>query len=306
MAPEHSPRPGQPERPGSETPAPDDGAGSITSAVVGLSEAAIRRTLRHRLERHCDPDLGSPPVLTILGISRDGADVLARGIDRPEDAMLEYVLPVRHAAVGVVASSVVSAPPQRVHRSGALAIGVGRGGEIVSLLATDDGVIDTREPQGWLIDACLRAVGRPTRPCNLSPLAFPIVLWLDRLMVSLLNAPVGAPMTWHQAVALCPVPRRWRSHDAVDLGTTLASTTTSWRTLRTATAQGRRSPVGVSPGQAAWMDDAMFARWCMGGFPEPASLRGDVEFLAPAEVAERVDLALRAAWSAFAGPSERG
>jgi len=45
------------------------------------------------------------------------------------------------------------------------------------------------------------------------------------------------------------------------------------------------------------MDDAMFARWCMGGFPDLGSLRGDVEFLASATVAENMDRALRAAWS---------
>lgn len=306
MAPEHSSPTGPAERPlgrAEDNPAERD---RTERRVASLSEAAIRRSLRRRLERHGDLDPSSPAALTIVGLFRDGADVLARGIDRPENAVLEYVLPARYHAIGVLATSVVSTPPNREHRSGALAIGVGRSGEVVSLLATNDGIIDTREPQGWLIDACLRAVDRATRPSDLSPLAFPIVLWLDRLMVSLLNAPVGAPMTWDHAVELCPVPRRWRSYDAVDLGTTLASTTTSWSTLRAAAAQGRRSPVGVSPGQAAWMDDSMFARWCMGGFPEAASLRGDVEFLAPAEVAERVDIALRAARSAFADRGDPG
>jgi hypothetical protein len=62
-----------------------------------------------------------------------------------------------------------------------------------------------------------------------------------------------------------------------------------------------RSPVGVTPDRARWMDDAMFARWCMGSFPDLASLRGDVEFLAPPDVAEQIEIALRSAWLAFSG-----
>ena len=45
----------------------------------------------------------------------------------------------------------------------------------------------------------------------------------------------------------------------------------------------------------------MFARWCMGSFPDLASLRGDVAFLAPPIVAEHIEIALRAAWLAFSG-----
>ena len=176
-----------------------------------------------------------------------------------------------------------------------------RSGGIVSLLATHDEVIDTRDPQGWLIDACLRAVGHSTAPSQIAALAFPIALWLDRLMVAILNATSGTSLTWSGAVELCPLPARWRSLDPGDLGTTLGSTTPSWQALRAATVQGTRSPLGISAECARWMDDPMFARWCMGSFPDVSSLRGDVEFLAPTTVAIPVEIALRAAWSAFAG-----
>lgn len=227
--------------------------------------------------------------------------MLRHGIDQPEDAVLEFVLPHEYSAIGVLASSVVSTPPGRSHHDAALAIGVPRSGDIVSLLATKDKVVDTKEPQGWLIDACLRSVGRATLPCQIPALEFPIALWLDRLMIAILNAPADESVTWETAVRLCPVPARWRSRDAVDLGGTLGSTTRSWGALRTASTQGLRAPVGMTPDRARWMDDAMFARWCMGSFPDLASLRGDVEFLAPPDVAEGVELALRAAWLAFAG-----
>lgn len=265
-----------------------------------LSADALRRKLRLRLEHHCAVQADGP-ALTLVGFSESRTDVLRHNVDRPEDAVLEFVLPTAYDALGVLATSVVATPPQRSHRDGALAIGVGRGGDIVSLLATSDDVITTRDPQGWLIDACLRAVGLPTPRCDVSALAFPIALWLDRLMVAILNASMNAPVTWRDTVDLCPVPRRWRSVDAVDLGVTLASTTATWSNLRAAAIRGSRSPVGMTAARAAWMDDAMFARWCMGGFPDLANLRGDVEFLAPAQVAERVEITLRAAWSAFVG-----
>ncbi len=270
------------------------------SAAVPALSNQLRRHLRSRLERHVRTE-AFRPALTIVGFRDDAVDVLRHGIDQPEDAVLELVLPLEYSAVGVLASSVVSTPPGRSHSDAALAIGVPRSGHVVSLLASNDTVTDTKEPQGWLIDACLRSVQRPTAPCHIPALEFPIALWLDRLMVAILNSTTSEQVTWASAVRLCPVPRRWRSDNAVDLGGTLGSTTQSWGALRAASVQGLRAPVGMTPGRARWMDDPMFARWCMGSFPDLASLRGDVEFLAPAQVAEGVEIALRSAWLAFAG-----
>lgn len=259
----------------------------------------LRRQLRSRLERHVRTD-AFRPALTVVGFRGSTIDVLRHGIDQPEDAVLEFVLPHEYTSIGVLASSIVSTPPGRAHRDAALAIAVPRSGPVISLLATGDEITDTKEPQGWLIDACLRSVGRPTPPSQIPALEFPIALWLDRLMIAILNAPASAAVDWATAVRLCPVPSRWRGHDPVDLGSTLGSTTRSWGALRGASEQGLRAPAGMTPSRARWMDDAMFARWCMGSFPDLASLRGDVEFLAPAEVAEGIEVAIRSAWLAFA------
>lgn len=262
-----------------------------------VSPTQLRRHLRHRLRRHLSTD-GFHPALTIVGVHGARVEVLHRELDRPEHAMLGFVLPPHYAAVGVIASSVISSTQRRSHHDAALAIGVDRSGHVESLLATNERVVDTKEPQGWLVDACLRSLGLPTPECTVAPLSYPVALWLDRLMVALLTEPTTQPLSWPDAVRLCPVPRRWRSIDPVDLGTTLGSTTRSWKTLRQAAAQGVYCPAGISADWAAWMDDSMFARWCMGTFPDIASLRGDVEFLAPSPVADRVALALRAARSA--------
>lgn len=257
----------------------------------------LRRLLRRQMLRH----LNTPftPAITVLGFDNDRGRVLRIGIDRPEDAVLGLVLPARYNAVGVLAASVVATPPRRAHRDAALALGVLRSGETVSMLATTDGEITaTSRPQGWLIDACQRAVGLATEPCAAAALTLPIALWLDRVMVALLNEPQHK-LTWVDVAHMCPVPGRWRSSDPVDLGTTLGSTTPSWSALRQATIGGTRTLAGVSSAHARWMDDAMFARWCLGSFPELTSLRSDVEFLAPDNVAQNIDLALRAAWTSF-------
>lgn len=272
-------------------------ASSAGSAPEHSATELLQRSLRRQMLRH----LNAPftPAITVLGFGKDRSRVLRIGIDRPEDAVLGLVLPTRYNAVGVLAASVVATPPHRTHRDAALALGVARSGETVSMLATTDGEITaTSRPQGWLIDACQRSVGLPTAPCAAAALAFPIALWLDRVMVALLNEPQHG-LTWADVADMCPVPGRWRSSDPVDLGTTLGSTTSSWSALRHATIRGHRAPAGVRPAHARWMDDAMFARWCLGSFPELTSLRSDVEFLAPDVVAQNIDLALRSAWTSF-------
>ena len=288
-----------PSSPHSAAPA-GDAAATRQQKQAQSARERLRRLLRVRLERHLSTE-AFRPAITVLGLRPDhrSAEVLRLGVARPEDAVLGFMLPPRFSAIGVLASSVVSRAPHRQHRDAALAIGVARNGETVSLLATADRVIDTREPQGWLVDACLRSVGRPTPSCSTAALAFPVALWLDRLMVAILDASSAEPLRWDDAVAMCPIPKPWRSADAGDLGITLASTTQSWTALRAATIAGKRSPVGITPERAAWMDDAMFARWCLGSFPDLASLRSDVEFLASPEIAEGVALTLRAAWAAF-------
>jgi len=272
-----------------------------SAASSPLSIDHLRDRLRRYLE--CRDDVASTiqPSLIVVGFTTNDCHVLRTGLERPEDAIVGFTLPADYGAIGVFAPSVVATPPERLHRHGALALAVTRSGQSVSLLATPDDILDTREPQGWLLDACERAVGMATDPAMVPSLAFPIALWLDRLMIEVLRAPAIDPVTWDDAVELCPVPRRWQSSDPVELGTTLGSTSRSWAAMRASAANGNPSPAAISAAQAAWMDDAMFARWCMGSFPDLANLRSDVEFLAPDAVASRLDIVLRASWSAFAG-----
>lgn len=274
-------------------------SGTSEPPAETASAQALHRLLRRQLRRHVDAAAFAPPI-TVVGFSDDQSEVLRIGIQQPEDAVLGMILPAQFSAIGVLAASVVATQPRRAHQDAALALGVLRTGEAASMLAGPNGDITlTSRPQGWLIDACRRAVGLPTVPCESAALSFPVTLWLDRIMVAIVNEP-RRPVTWLDVAALCPVPSRWRSSDPVDLGTTLGSTALSWGSLRQLTVTGQRSPVGMRAEHARWMDDAMFARWCLGSFPELTSLRSDVEFLATDYVAQNIDLALRAAWVAYA------
>ena len=139
-----------------DSPVPQPEALPVTPALITVASTSnnqLRRHLRSRLERHvCTENFR--PALTIVGVQCDVVDVLHHGTGRPENALLELVLPSKYSAIGVLASSVISTPPGRAHSDAALAVGVPRSGSVVSLLATNDTIVDTKEPQGWLIDAC--------------------------------------------------------------------------------------------------------------------------------------------------------
>ena len=253
-------------------------------------EHVVRDQLERQLRRR-----GTGPTISVLGVADERATLLRHGFDRPADIVLGFVLPSDFGAVAAVAASVIAREGRLAH--GHLAIAVDRNGAEVCMVATDDGFARTHRPCGWLADACRRSVRLATRPENAHPLRFPLSLWMDRLMVEIVHA--GRPVTWSQALSCCPVPARWSSGGPLDLGTTLASITPSWHRLRAAVACGGPLPVPVEPAHAAWMDDAMFARWCLGFFPDYDDLRADLEFIAPAAVAAAVDLTIDAAHAVF-------
>jgi hypothetical protein len=79
----------------------------------------------------------------------------------------------------------------------------------------------------------------------------------------------------------------------------------SWQRLRSAyadyesvkpdTVDWSDPPLGLTPEAAAWMDDGMFSRWVLGGYPPLDDLRAIANETLPITVARRVDATL-AAW----------
>lgn len=232
------------------------------------------------------------PLLVVLGHINDTSSVLRTAALHPENALLGFTLPLQFDALTVIAPSVLTSARAPRHRAGSLAVRMERSGETETQIAYADGSVSHADaPQGWLVDACRRALGLATSPAAAPPSDLAAVLWLDRLMTTL----VREPLDWATAAALAPIPARWRTADPTQVGIMLARNLPSWPAMRRAMACGEPGPVQLPRPWARWMDDGMFARWCLGSFPDLDALRADVEFLAPPSVADGVQQALRAA-----------
>lgn len=240
------------------------------------------------LPNHAD----AGPLLVVVGHINNTSSVLRTAALHPENALIGFTLPQQFEALTVLAPSVLTSAHSPRHRPGSLAVRMARNGDTDTQIAYSDGsVARANAPQGWLIDACRRSLGLATRPAGSPPSDLAAVLWLDRLMTAL----VRGPLDWSTAAALAPVPSRWRSTDPTQVGIMLANNLPSWPAMRRAMACGEPGPVQLPRPWAQWMDDGMFARWCLGSFPDLDALRADVEFLAPSAVADGVEQALLAA-----------
>ncbi|MCO4835817.1 MAG: hypothetical protein KC481_19350, partial [Acidimicrobiaceae bacterium] len=71
---------------------------------VSARRPDLRERLHLRLQRHVRSE-AFRPALTVVGFRGNDTDVVRHDVDRPEDAVLELVLPSRYSAVGVLASS---------------------------------------------------------------------------------------------------------------------------------------------------------------------------------------------------------
>ena len=58
----------------------------------------------------------------------------------------------------------------------------------------------------------------------------------------------------------------------------------SWSRLRGAVASGEMPHSSITSEQAAWMDDSMFARWCLAAFPDTGELTDQLSELLPPEL----------------------
>lgn len=160
------------------------------------------------------------------------------------------------------------------------AVLVHRDGSSASVL--DDGA-DVREvvteptdlaPVGRLADALRRSLGLPTAPPGIGVGALMARVWLHRVHCVAVD---GCPPDAEVVVALRPpMPR-------------------SWSELRDQCAGGGWVELSCDPELAEWMDDGMFSRWCMGAFPDPIDVLGDLTDLVDPRAARPLSEAL-AAW----------
>ncbi|CAN5660467.1 hypothetical protein BH20ACT2_BH20ACT2_23460 [soil metagenome] len=184
-----------------------------------------------------------------------------------------------------------------VSRSGATAAAVrpnsGRGPGEVVLTADPPGA----GPEGRLVEACLRVLGRPTRPPPGGTVELWARQWLDAVMAAAVAAPVP-PLCWPEVAARHPHPAGDGTVVGIDAyieGCAATAADLTWDVLRQAAAAGAASAAPVTPAEAAWMDDGMFARELLAPFPEVPELLGDLAGLVTADAHAGV-LAALAAW----------
>lgn len=121
---------------------------------------------------------------------------------------------------------------------------------------------------GFILDVLRRAVGHPTPPPASGPAELVTILWLQVAATSPVDG--HRRLGWAELIGMHPLLEGLEPADPDGAETLLArvATTGSWEHIRLATVEAE--PVGgpfPTPELAAWMDEGIFARWVLSGFP---------------------------------------
>jgi len=237
------------------------------------------------------------PSLIVAGFRGTRSEVIGHAFDPAHEAIFGLTLGPRFDGVGAFARSAIAGARGNFH-DGWCAVGINRAGTAASLVALDGHEpTETGAAAGWLVDACRRSVGLSTSRDVEHPLHLLLAVWLDRLLVELTSS--NRVMRWPDAIALAPLSTALGTCDPAALGWALAAQTRGWAALRCDAIAGIAGNVPVSSTHAAWMDTPMFARWCLGFFPDIGDLRNDLGFLASTDLASQIERAIAAAFAAF-------
>jgi hypothetical protein len=189
---------------------------------------------------------------------------------------------------------------------------IDREGSAAGLLRTDQGVRALPgRPEGLVADACRRTLGLPTAPPPDSTEGLWALAWLDRIVETTTSgASRSGPTTWRRLVGLHPAVALL-DPAAVPVLATLPTGPGALRAAATGLAEAwpwpriRSEPqvirmpwLDLTPRLAAWMDDGMWARWVLSGFPQPDDLRAAVHSLLAEPLAAAVDQVVERVWSA--------
>jgi len=244
----------------------------VAELLIAAHDATSGATLVRMAHRGDDIQFGLLPVpadldpldLLLCSDTPDEWEVLGmivngRIIDLPEDGIGEA---------------------RRRSGSSRVAVLMRRDGSSVTVLDSDGDrqVLETSAHampiEGRFADAMRRSLGLTTAPPEVGVSAAIARVWLHRVHTVAVD---GRPLDAEVVAALRPpMPR-------------------SWGDLRQQCADGGWAELRCDPDLAAWMDDGMFARWCMAAFPDPCEALVDVGELVPPRAAEPLAEAL-AAW----------
>ncbi len=281
---------------------------------------SVLTRLEHQLR---DDDPGHGGVLFgVADTDADGVTLSTRHLDvaDPVEAMIGYSAPTDWSAFGIITRgrarrllddgprprSDPDDPPSAVR----LALVVDRSGWAASGLRTADGPFvvrgDAGDVTGRIPDACRRVLGLATPPPDDPVEDFFALLWLDHVLAAAATRP--GRLTWAEAVELhfgaglvadlVPAsdgPGALSPDEALMVGHTLTGEQTSWRFVREQAAQLAERNELFDPEAAAWMDDGMFSREMLGGFPPTGLMLEALGQVAPPAVLAAIERTL-AGW----------
>jgi hypothetical protein len=151
-------------------------------------------------------------------------------------------------------------PPGRVRL---VAVVDREGGSAACTSFADGSEMQAEGGEGRLSDAMRRSLGLATPPPPVGSATVIGHLWLMEVVAALERS--GGPLGWEEVAASHPAvvavsDRHALSDDERDTLIALSPRVWTWEWLRRQTAAGAALAAVVSPEEAAWMDDGMFAR----------------------------------------------
>lgn len=169
-----------------------------------------------------------------------------------------------------------------------LAEGLGRNHEEISLLRSDGEIhYSTLPASGRIIDCCRRAMGMDSMPADKGTVELFVSAWLSRIFRTVTEEEVTHTLDWPELVRLHPLMDSGQDHFSpteVAVHACEISNSSNWENIRLSTQKGELPQLGISSEQAAWMDENMFARWCIDVFPDSDSLLEELQKYLSAEL----------------------
>lgn len=177
--------------------------------------------------------------------------------------------------------------------------GLGRGGEEVSVLRRKTEVmVSTLSAEGRVLDCCRRAFALSTPPAQEGIVELFIAAWLGRIFTAAGGDTAGGDaadlegeaVEWPLLLKLHPLIEGEERLSPSEVGEQARELCLkgSWGRLRRAVEIGEMPHSSITSEAAAWMDDSMFARWCLASFPDSAELEDRLSEMLPADLLLKV------------------
>ncbi|MCU1455083.1 MAG: hypothetical protein JWN46_3229 [Acidimicrobiales bacterium] len=256
-------------------------------------------------ERFADLGPADPAHLLRVEPDPDGAG-LTLGLlpltigEHPGDALLGFTAPPGWSAIGTTAIAQVidvndarrTRTPQR------LTFLLERCGRCTTLLSPIGSPPTARSrlpgpPTGWLVDACARALERPTPPPATGPGGWIEAVWLDHMIALALLEPARR-WVWGDAASLHPLAGSGRTPSPATLRRrTRHEHDRGWEAQRRSMAAGHGLPIlPITAERAGWFDEGSFARFAQQLAGPMHEVLVDLAALLPTGVVNQVHEAL--------------